>query len=201
MDCSAQWTVKLDVTRMAVFTPATKTGGEALRRPDLDLGYDAHEEVRGEERAEEHDLRRDEEEDAEHGADARALVLAAARGARMSAACAVMRAPMGAALGRLDDDVVDGQLRLVADALDQVTAQPARAPVRVRRDDDLVHLFVADGVGRGSERIRVGDPPVGPCPRQQPRDRVAQPPASSWCAWSPELWGAMTRLDTSRRGR
>ena len=78
MDWSAQCIVKLDVTRMHVFTPATKTGksygagGHGFGRARID---DPHEEVGREERAEEHDLRADEEEHAERPRiDPRALV-------------------------------------------------------------------------------------------------------------------------------
>ena len=57
--------MKLDVTRIAVFTPATKTGkwyGSGGHWSGA-LGVDdPHEEVGGEERPEEHDLRADEEE-------------------------------------------------------------------------------------------------------------------------------------------
>ena len=75
-DSSAQWTVKLDETRIAVLTAGDRDREvEALRRPRALVGDDAEEEVRGEERPEQHDLRDDEEQDAERLAvDPRALM-------------------------------------------------------------------------------------------------------------------------------
>ena len=50
-----------------------------------------------------------------------------------------------------------GQLRLLADPLDHVAAQPARAGLREGRDDDLVHPLVVDGVHGGRHGIGIAD--------------------------------------------
>src|SRR5439155_25570276 len=57
-------------------------------------------------------------------------------------------------------DVLDGHPGRVAHAVDQVAPQPARARLRVGRDDDDVGPVMVEGVHRGVERIGVHDLPV-----------------------------------------
>src|SRR6266536_3970986 len=55
----------------------------------------------------------------------------------------------------LENDVLDGQVRRLVEAVNQVAAQPRRLRRREGRDDDLVGALVLDRVGRRRERVRV----------------------------------------------
>ena len=129
---SAQCIVKLDESRIAVFTPATAPGARCRAPGQPVVVHDPDEEVGREERSEEHDLRDDEEQHPEQSgrrpartrfASRRAVVLvlvpwaiAADRSGRLhsAASCA-------------DTDVLDRLAGGAPHALDQVAAQPARA--------------------------------------------------------------------------
>src|SRR5512144_252021 len=104
-----------------------------------------------------------------------------------ASACALTPAapaarPAGCSRDRLrlavDLDVIDGQPRLLAQAVDQVATQPARRLLtREGRDDDLVHALVLDGVCGGGEGVGVSDLPVDVDPlAAQDRQRAAQAP-------------------------
>ena len=170
IDCVAQWIVKLDVTRIAVLTPATKTGNSyGGGRPDRGrVGVDdPDEEVRREERAEQHRLGRDEEEHAERVESIRELWFAgggpwcswSVRGLGVSAHCASSGQPRSR--GELGDDVLDRHARVLAEPPDEVAPQPARPLAREGRDDHLVDPLVVDRLHRRGVRVRVRDLAVG----------------------------------------
>src|SRR5918999_1850495 len=64
---------------------------------------------------------------------------------------------LGADLGGLRDDVLDGHLGRVMESLDQVSPQPRRAGRRERRDDDLIDPLVLDRLHRRRVRVRMSD--------------------------------------------
>ena len=57
--------------------------------------------------------------------------------------------------------MLDGQLRVLAQALDEIAAQPAAPLARERRDDQLVDAFVVHGLSRCGVRVGVHDLAVG----------------------------------------
>ena len=178
IDCSAQCIVKLDVTRIAVLTPATKTGKwNGASGQCLGVGVDdADEEVGGEERAEEHRLRGDEEEHAEHRRrrPASSGSRSAARGACASAWALMPRPPTAAGS---TTTCSTGNLRLARAAARRGRAAARTRAARERGDDDLVDALVLDRLHRRGERIRVRDLAVGLDPlRAEPRQRLPQPP-------------------------
>src|SRR6185295_10708980 len=69
--------------------------------------------------------------------------------------------PLGPGLLRVEDDVLDRQAGLAAEAADEVAPQPAGALTGERRDDDLVDPLVGDRLGGRGEGIRVRDLAVG----------------------------------------
>ena len=59
--------------------------------------------------------------------------------------------------GRRRHDVLDGDARVLAQPLDDVAPQPARALAGERRDDHLVDALVLDDLHRGGVRVGVRD--------------------------------------------
>ncbi len=96
-----------------------------------------------------------------------------------ASACALTRASSGD--GRnVGHDVLDGHARVLAQPLDDVAPEPARALAREGRDDDLVDPLVLDHVHRGRVRIGMGDlavrlDPLGAERRRALRAGAARP--------------------------
>src|ERR1700722_19214389 len=161
IDCSAQWIVNDEDTRIAVLTPATSTGSVVPG-----AGHGSPCAMRMKKYAVKKAPKTITSEMMKRSipsscGSARELTLAGggpwwswspcAAGWAMLAASIVTR--LGGRRGRgglqVDDHVLDGRRGHVLDALDQVRAQPAGALVGERRDDDIIDAEQLEGVDRG----------------------------------------------------
>ena len=192
IDWSAQCIVKLEVTRIAVFTPATKTGswngggghGEPLTTRTKKYA------VKNEPKSMISDAMK--RNIPSTRASTRELWFAIGGPwwwSRVRRATLISPRPPP---GRLDDDVLDRQPASLCSRATRSRRSQLDVCARERRDDDLVDPLVLDRLHRRGVRVGVRDLPVRvDALAAQLGQRPPQPPLGlRWCAYVGSLCGA-----------